>query len=285
MSHEPDDQEANLLARLASPDPAERWRASGDVHRRFFDDVRRITLKLQGRRLPAEEAADIAQEAFKKFGMQLVRRPFIAQKIWGVREYVLVTARRLVIKRLKHPDPGCAQRKEFDLARLEGDPAEDVGGELPTEWTTSDSVVAGHRTDADDELPEEQGAGEQQDPDAAVPPEARIEWATSPAPSESGSATEVPPGVLDGLVIAAFEALRLSEKDRDILRLAATKSGSYEEIGNVFGTSAGYIRKRYCVLKKRLEACILSLLSRYDAATASVIRRRLDLSVYKEPSA
>ncbi len=135
MSQVPND-EANLVARLASPDPAERWRAIGDIYTRFFNDVRRITLKWQGRRLSTEEATDIAQEAFEKFTIRVVHDPFVADKIWGVREYILVAARRLVVKRLKKPDPGAAQRKELHLPRLGGDADGGSGGEPPTRWTS-----------------------------------------------------------------------------------------------------------------------------------------------------
>ncbi len=277
MSHVPND-EANLLARLASPDPAERWRASGDVYARFFNDVRRITLKWQGRRLSVEEARDIAQEAFKQFMIRAVREPFVAEKIWGVREYILDTARHLVVRRLKKPDPGAAQKRELDLARLGGEADAGSGDEPATECTSPDAPAAADPTELVDEGTDE-AADDQPGSDTAAP-DVATQW-TSPGPVEL---TELPEGILDRLVIAAFDALTLSEKDRDILRLASTKSRTHEEIALMYGTSAGYIKKRYCVLKQRLEACIESLLSGYDAATTSVIRRRLNLPKDKEPS-
>ncbi len=97
--------------------------------------------------------------------------------------FILVAARRLVVKRLKKPDPGAAQRKELHLPRLGGDADGGSGGEPPTRWT---SPVA---ADADStDLFGEVGADEPTDSEAAAP-EAPPEW-TVPVPVEP---TEVRP--------------------------------------------------------------------------------------------
>jgi hypothetical protein len=170
MSHVPID-EAALLARLASPDHATRWRATRDVYTRFFTDVRNITLKWQGRRLSAEEATDIAQEAFKEFTIRVVREPFVAAKIWGVREYILKAARHLVVRRLKKPDPGTAQKNELDLARLGRDSEEGPGDDLATEWTDPELPGSAEPADLIDEVTDEESDDA---PDPA--PDASTQW-------------------------------------------------------------------------------------------------------------
>ena len=260
MARLPTDEDADLLAQLASADPAARWRASGEVFRRFFEDVRRMVLCWQGSRLGATEAKDIAQEAFERFIKQVAAKPFNARKIWGVREYLLTTARRELVCRLKDKDPGRPQKQEVDLSHLGKDA---TGGE---------------------ERQVEEFEGDFSRLEETLR-ESRNEWALPPASSTAGSEVEMPASDLDRLVIAAFEALRLSERDREILRLRATGSASYQEIAALYGISAGYAKKRNFELKERLRASILSLLSRYDAAEASVIRRRLGISTDKEPSA
>ena len=219
-----------------------------------------MLLYWQRHRLGAAEANDIAQEAFERFSKQVVAKPFNARKIWGVREYLLTTARRELVRRLKDKDPGRAQKQEVDLSRSGADAA--TGGEGQAEEFESDF------SRLEETLRE-----------------SRNEWALPPTSSTERSEVEMPASELDRLVIAAFDALRLSERDREILRLRATESASYQEIADLYGISAGYAKKRNSELKERLRTSILSLLSRYDAAEASIIRRGLGISTDKEPSA
>ncbi len=211
MARLPTDEDADLLARLASADGAERWRASGEVFSRFFDDVRRMVLYWQGTRLGAAEAKDIAQEALKRFSEQGGAKPFKARKIWGVREYLLTTARRELIRRLKDKDPGRAQKKDVDLSHL-SDAGESHDEPQREESGTDFSTL-------------EEGLRE-----------SRNDWAWPPSSPALESEGEMPASELDRLVIAAFDALRLSERDREILRLRATHSASYQEIADLYGS-------------------------------------------------
>jgi DNA-directed RNA polymerase specialized sigma24 family protein len=117
-----DDDDPELLQRLAGSDPTERIRAGGALHDRFFVQLVRTVLGWQGRFARERArclavAQDVAQEAMTRFLEVVAKKPFPADGLGGPYAYLKRIAWRAFLE--QETDSARADRRADHVADFE----------------------------------------------------------------------------------------------------------------------------------------------------------------------